>query len=156
MEVDEVDYSADPNPYEPIWTCPNAPLEATPVGVHCPSFSQFTVIPPSHSDPSPSSSCLSFTALSIDSLRLDCPLLPATLHPLASCTSPSPPFEPSPSGDWPHQTPFELPSSIGFDYAAGPPHPLAISHTPPASKPVSSSSPLGCFETPVIKVYIHT
>lgn len=46
MEANEVDYSSDPNPYELICTCPNAPPKSTTVVVQFLPFSQFSLFHP--------------------------------------------------------------------------------------------------------------
>ena len=68
----------------------------------------------------PSSSSLPLATLYIDSLDLDCPPLSSgTLHLLTTCSSSSPPFEPSPLRDLSHALPFVLPSMAGFISTSG-------------------------------------
>jgi len=98
MDFEEVDYSPDPFPDQPIFGSPNpnptffvSPLPS----VFAPSCSALVVTLPGLT-----TSSLHFGTLSIDSPALDCPPLShGTLHLLAAVSPPSPSFEPNPPKD---------------------------------------------------------
>jgi len=112
MELEFLDYSTNPNPYEPIWALPHTMSSSGP---HFTLFHLWIGLLSVIELSKPYVPYLSASTPPIASRRLDFPpLSPTTLNLLAACIAPSPNFDSILPEASLHLVLFGIPISLGL------------------------------------------